>query len=283
MTHPTVEVVMVAYESEAFISESIASCALIPGVRIALVDHGTAPSSIAPARQQAEAIGVELRAVHNPLNPGFAEGCNRGARDSSADWLMFLNPDAIINRFDVEALARSGVVGARQVLPDGTVFHTNGVRYRVIDEIRASWFRRLPLPPAGVGYVGGGAMLIERALFEKLGGFDKRFFMFYEDIDLCLRANELGAETYLATDWVVTHQIGHAARRSWSAALQNSYASGRIFHADRYGERKSYDLYVLVDSVARAVITPWRSDKSSAYRQLARTATRNLMRQTPPA
>ena len=53
-------------------------------------------------------------------------------------------------------------------------------------------------------------MLIERAAFERLGGFDPGFFMFYEDIDLCLRANEAGYPTIVEPNWSVRHARRHS-------------------------------------------------------------------------
>ena len=94
-------------------------------------------------------------------------------------------------------------------------------------------------------------MAVERTEFLKLGGFDEQFFMFYEDIDFGLRATHSGIGVHNSPQWIVEHEVGHAARKNWNSALQTSYESGRYFHTKHGSNKRAYDLYVGVDSVIR--------------------------------
>ena len=123
-------------------------------------------------------------------------------------------------------------------------------------------------------------MAIERAEFLALEGFDERMFLFYEDIDLCLRAVRSGNQVLLHPDWRVIHEVGHATRRDWSIALKASYVSGRYFHAKHRHFVRGYDAYVAADSVARSLLatTVQNDPKRTAYLYLARDALRNFVR-----
>jgi N-acetylglucosaminyl-diphospho-decaprenol L-rhamnosyltransferase len=282
MVHqPTVEIVFVGYNSEAVIALALASCKLIPNAVAALIDHGPLPTTIEVAEAFAKSIGLPLRTMHEPRNPGFGAGCNLLAKSSSADWLVFLNPDAVIVSWDNDVLIPGSIIGAQQFLPSGKRLHTAGSQYRVKDEITRSWFRRMPLDPSLNGYVGGGAMAIERILHEELGGFDEEFFLFYEDIDLCLRASAKGIGCKIDEKWKVTHELGHSTRSNWWLTLGTSYASGRVFHRRHYGEKRLYDLYVAVDALLRAV-RHGRTSKGAAYRKLFRQSANNAFFKSVP-
>ncbi len=92
-----------------------------------------------------------------------------------------------------------------------------GVRYRIRDEIARSWLRRVAPRPNGSGFVSGAALLIARADFDRIGGFDEEYFLFYEDIDLCLRANAAGIGTFVDERFTVRHSGAH----STSAAFRH--------------------------------------------------------------
>jgi GT2 family glycosyltransferase len=146
--------------------------------------------------------------------------------------LAFLNNDTLPARGWLDALARTadehpgtGIVGALLLWPDNTVQHA-GV---VFDSGRNGRHLYVGLPerheavrrPRRLQAVTGAAMLVERELFERLGGFDPTFVNGWEDIDLCLRAGELGAEVRLAPDAVVRHLEGATRGREFTADLPN--------------------------------------------------------------
>ena len=166
-------------------------------------------------------------------NLGFAAGVNRAAEDARGEYLLLLNPDTEVHEGALDALVRfareqpeHGLVGGRTLDPDGTVnpgscwnqpslwslfcfasmLSTAFKGSRLFDpEAIGGWQRD---SVREVGLVTGCLLLAPRALWEELGGFDTRFFMYGEDADLGLRAWKLGYRPAITPDAVITHEIG---------------------------------------------------------------------------
>ena len=159
--------------------------------------------------------------IENAENLGFAAAVNQGARVAKGRWLALLNPDAFA---EPDWLAR--LMSATQTHP--------GVRSFTSRQLMAEDPTRLdglgdvmalagypfrggythpdpgPLEPGWVFSPCGGAMMIDRALFLKVGGFDERLFCYCEDVDLGYRLRLIGEPTLLASDAVVRH-VGSAS------------------------------------------------------------------------
>lgn len=275
------------YQSEAVIGTAVRSAALVPQVRVAVCDNGPSGSSIDSARQAATDGNLAFRSMVRSSNPGFGAGCNALARTSDADWLMFLNPDARVITWPWgEAGPSTGhIIGAEQRSSTGRPLQAYGVGYGVLEEIRRSWLRRRSPRPHGPGFVGGGAMLVERSVFLRLGGFDERYFLFYEDIDLCFRAVATGSKVVTEPRWEVEHDVGHSARTDMRAALLASYRSGRQFHARRHHYSRAYDIYMVMDSALRWIAHAIGGSpvNRGAYSVLFRAALRHCVSLARPA
>ncbi len=275
----SIEICIVAFGSESYLVDWFAQARKIDA-SLAIADNHPTGSTIAACQQHDADEGVVVRTLALPHNPGFGAACNALAASSSADWLVFLNPDATIVTFPENMLQLGSVFGAYQRKPDGQAVHCSGQSYRVRDEISRGWLRRMPHPANGRGYVSGGAMAIARSEFLALGGFDERMFLFYEDIDLCIRAGRSGKRVLLHPEWRVIHEVGHATRRDWTTALTTSYESGRYFHTKHRHCVRGFDAYVAADSLARSLCSTLLRNrpKRAAYLGLARQALRNLFR-----
>lgn len=165
------------------------------------------------------ALAVQLRAsYYSPtINRGFAAAANLGAAQLKTDLVLFLNPDAALER---ESLPRAnryvaahpacGIVGLLLVAPRGApeprAFGSQVTPFSLFTRhlLPAS----LPTEPRPVGWVSGGALLIRRSLFMQLRGFDEHFFLYWEDVDLCRRAAHLGQQTILLPSARAVHQRG---------------------------------------------------------------------------
>ena len=175
----------------------------------------------------------DVRLITSDENLGFALGCNRAAAEARGEFLLLLNPDTVVHEGAVAnllAFARAhpehGLYGGRTLDPDGsvnpgscwgaptlwslfcfaTLLSTAFKRTRLFDpESLGGWNRDTVRE---VDIVTGCLLLAPRALWEQLGGFDTRFFMYGEDADLSLRAAALGYRPAITPDAVVTHEIG---------------------------------------------------------------------------
>ncbi|MBW1974200.1 MAG: glycosyltransferase [Deltaproteobacteria bacterium] len=138
------------------------------------------------------------KVIHNEENLGFAKACNQGAKIAEGRFLLFLNNDTIPLQGWLEALIEStkqnvkiGICGSRLSYPNnliqhaGIAFNEYGIPYHV--------YRYMPSEHPMVTIkkyypaVTGACLLIRRDLFEEIGGFDEKYGMYVEDIDLCLK------------------------------------------------------------------------------------------------
>jgi N-acetylglucosaminyl-diphospho-decaprenol L-rhamnosyltransferase len=190
--------------------------------RIVVVDNGSTDGSL----ESLDALfgKLPLNVIRNTENKGFAAACNQGAAASTADFLLFLNPDTRLNAgclekpvafFDEAGSQCVGILGVQLVNATGEVAR-NCARLPTakamvgrslgLDRLLPSYF-----PPhflfewphdktRTVDQVMGAFCIIRRLLFVSLGGFDERFFVYFEDLDLAIRARALGwTSVYLAT------------------------------------------------------------------------------------
>ncbi|MEE7440242.1 glycosyltransferase [Methylobacterium oryzae] len=143
--------------------------------------------------------------VRNAENVGYGPACNQGAAAARGRYLLFLNPDVELMPGALGALvapfseATVGIVGAHLVFPGGYL-QESGAFFRDDAQITHPYGRGNPNPLLAegtfqreVGYVSGAVLMIERALFEDLGGFDDLFApAYFEDTDLCVRCHQAG-------------------------------------------------------------------------------------------
>ena len=183
-----------------------------------------------------------VRYEARPDNAGFAVAVNAGARLSAAPHLLLLNPDtelhAPIAAPLAAALARhpdAAIAGARLREADGAVQPTARSfpdAWTVLGG-RTSWLSRVapgnPLSrrnlvevgneAVAVDWVAGACMLIRRDVFDALGGFDERFFLYWEDADFCRRARQAGWLTLYDPSVEVTHAAARASRHAPARSL----------------------------------------------------------------
>ncbi len=168
-------------------------------LEIIVVENGSGDDSLAKLRTIDDLATI----VVSPSNGGFTGGCNLGAQKATGEFVAFLNNDARPDaRWIAEAIATFGEskdIGAVA----SKVLDWEG---RDIDYVGSAitWYGMGYKPNAGVADDGswdrehdvlfgtGAAMFVRAELFERLGGFDPRYFMFYEDVDLGWRLNLLG-------------------------------------------------------------------------------------------
>ena len=228
---PQVSVVMVVYRTGAVLFDAIPSVLVEPVVdELVVVDNGSSPEDELALRRIAQ-DEPRFRLVQGQGNIGFARGCNLGVRTAKGRNLVVLNPDARLQPGTVAALIEAGrgqpapcVVGARVLNPDGSE-QRGGRRGEVTPVTTLLSFSHLSLTlpflrkyeihkedeavPAGpirVPTISGACFHMTREAFNALNGFDERYFLHVEDIDLCWRARRMGGSVVYAPAAAVVHQ-----------------------------------------------------------------------------
>ncbi len=161
----------------------------------------------------ATAPDVFVIVEHDQERAGFAETCNAGAARTTADVLVFLNDDTVVQtgwlgQLTAPLSTRNGVpsaaiTGAALFYPDGQIQHT-GVFMRRDQAGRLEAYNRRSQAKTGpVPAVTGACLAVRRDVWDDLGGFDEDYVNGYEDVDLCLRAREAGHEVVMTAAQVV--------------------------------------------------------------------------------
>ncbi len=215
---PVVSIVIPVYDKIAYTSACLRSIAAHAGdtpFEAIVVDDG---SGDATPQRLADIAG--LRVLRNPRNLGFIGSCNAGAAAARGEYVLFLNNDTLVTAGWLEALLRclreapaAGLVGARLVYPDGRLQESGGIVFadgsgwnvgRFGDPADPRYaFRR------EADYCSGAAILLARALFERLGRFDTRYTpAYYEDTDLAFAVRAAGLKVYVEPAATVIHFEG---------------------------------------------------------------------------
>jgi GT2 family glycosyltransferase len=187
---------------------------------VIIVDNDSPPDA-AEARLR-RAPGVSLRRFDR--NTGFARAANEGCRLAGGNWVLLLNPDtavpegfldqleALCRTLDVEE-PKAGVVGLSLRHADGSDQPSSGpppsLSRTLLGLLRPRRVRKcrpvLSTDRVAVPWVTGCGMLVRRACWEELGGFDESFFLYYEDADFCRRAWEAGWSVWYEPGLRLTH------------------------------------------------------------------------------
>jgi N-acetylglucosaminyl-diphospho-decaprenol L-rhamnosyltransferase len=194
------------------------------------------------------------RVLRNAVNVGFGRGINQGVTASSAPFILIMNPDCRLEpgavatmRAELEARPRCAIVGPRVLDPDGSEQGSARGDPNMLTGLfgRTGPFRHL-LPSAAVSrrnvvstgresvpvdWVSGACMLVRRSAFDEVGGFDPRYFLYWEDADLCRRLRARGYETRYVPGATAVHQVGHSSRTARAASIRAFHESAYLYYS----------------------------------------------------
>jgi len=165
-------------------------------------------------------------------NAGFAQACNRGAKEAKGNWLLFLNPDTVLQPNTLVPLLEKvanepswKLIGIRQLNDQGKDTHPHGLFLkwwnvwapvrsleRMLKGEKSSKQYLSTTPIAYPDWISGAFVLIRKNDLHELGGWDERFWMYYEDMDLSKRAADKGWKRVLYNELVCTHSHGGSSR-----------------------------------------------------------------------
>ena len=221
-----------------------------------------------------------VRLIRNAENLGFARACNQGMFASGGEYVVFINPDALVGGDFFESLEtffdenpRAGVAGPKIMDADGNLqlsarkdlSFASGLlgRTSLLTRLfpKSSLVRHLfPAAekltgPITVDWVSGACMTVRRRTLEEIGPMDERFFMYFEDADLCRRAREAGWLVYYLPHVDILHHSG-ASSRDRPRAIWNLHKSAFLYHRKHgnHGPLGLYSLLTLVGLAGRALI-----------------------------
>ena len=239
-----VDVVVVCWNDKEKIATALDSVFALPEVaaapefaNVVVSDNGSSDGSREYLRER---YGARVRIVENGANLGFAAACNRAFAVTDSPYVFLLNPDAelrpgaldAIVRF-MEAHPRCGIAGSRIYNYDGTIQESCGEFDTWAGAfLRSSAWGEWPFLRRYANGYGlrswahaferqvdlaiGAALCIRRRLFEEIGTFDERFFLYHEEVDFAKRAAAAGYETWYVPASEAVHEGMGSARGQYN-------------------------------------------------------------------
>lgn len=268
----------VTYNSSDTIEETLSSIeALHPGDAI-IVDNGSSDATL-------DIIGKHSLRLHRGTNIGFGAGCNLGVSllKDNVDFYLFLNPDAHIDASELTKLVayldehpQVAIVGPRMFregieIPSCGKTSTLGTEILplLIGPLRKLAPRRVT--PAGdfvtgpVGYVEGACFVVRKSAFD---GFDERYFLFFEELDLANRLRARGLEVHVVGEAKAEHHRGGSRATVADGARSHFWASTYEYLLEWHGKRQArlwaviaktmWLIRRLTGSIDAATYTLWR-------------------------
>jgi N-acetylglucosaminyl-diphospho-decaprenol L-rhamnosyltransferase len=227
--NPVFSVIVLNYNGRAWIEPCLAALARqvdAPAFEVLFVDNASSDGSVDVVTGAFPAV----RVVRNDGNLGFAAGNNAGARAARGTYLVFLNNDTVPADDWLQQLYRAHLEAPGRPLVTSRIVFLD--RPDVVDSAGDGYLRAGGAYKHGHGAsvrafaqsqevfgACGAAFSIARDLFERLGGFDERFFMVYEDVDLSYRARLLGHRCWYAAGATVRHAGSGTLGRASDAAV----------------------------------------------------------------
>lgn len=270
--NPKIDIIIVNWNAGAQLAEVVASISKFHHGLVAsviIVDNASTDDSLAQI-EALQNLPFQLQIIHNNTNRGFGAACNQGAAVATGDYLLFLNPDTRLfeNSLPVPLTFMQqpnnsgiGICGIRLVDEGGNA-STSAARFPTLRVMAGKILALTKLFPGVfpahlmtstdlskdslVDQVIGAFFLIRKNVFDRCGGFDERFFVYFEEVDLSLRANQLGYSAYFLSEASAFHKGGGCSEQVKAARLFYSLRS-RILYAQKH--------YSWVEFVALVLLT----------------------------
>ena len=259
--------------------------------RVVVVDNASKDHSA----EGLEGISIPFTVIRNDKNHGFAAACNQGSAESAADYLLFLNPDTRlmtdslggpIRFMEDPAHAHVGICGIQLISDSGgispscTRFPTPGRLIAMVFGLQHLFPKRFPRlqmvnwdyrETRAVDQVMGAFFLIRDSLFRQLSGFDERFFVYWEEVDLSFRAKQVGALSYFLAGHAAYHRGQGTIKGVFPIAFFYLLRSRTLYCFKHFGWSWGLVLLLLtlfVEPLSRSIETAVRASKKDALEVL---------------
>jgi GT2 family glycosyltransferase len=217
----------------------------------------------------------EVEFVQSQDNIGFGRSNNLGFERVKGDALLLLNPDTELQPgavdvllAELQRLPQAGLIGARLLNSDGSLqlsaVHPLPTPWNAAldsDWLRRRWWSREGRSEASESFeveaISGACMMIRTEIFRQLAGFDPRYFMYAEDMDLCFRTRKIGLKIHYAPRSEIIHHGGGSSKTCFSrfSVVMIREALGVYMHANLGGLRMAfYRILMGISAVLRLLV-----------------------------
>lgn len=245
---------------------------------IIVADNASEDGSVAAIKQSYP----DVKVLSLTENAGYARANNLAAAEASGSHLLILNCDTVVPAGAVELLLAvkkkqpGYAIVAPLILNEDSTFQLSfGKDLTLISEfflkfIYPRWYRTLFKLKRGrisrtVDWVSGACFLIDRTLYQDLGGFDENFFIYIEDADLCRRVRRQNLQVYYTTEAHITHFLGGSTNRYPSQVLPHAKRSQLYYYCKHLSpfSRSLLSLYLKSRFGLKIILSRIKRDRSS--------------------
>lgn len=193
---------------------------------VAVVDNRSTDNSVELIRKNFPRVKI----IENKKNLGFARGCNVGIRyalKQGAGSVVLLNPDTVVEKRFLRSFLKPLLKNRADIVAPVIKFKRAGEWVYDLGG-KVNWWlgrpKHLESNKKGdrkqeVDYVSGCAMLVKQPVFEKIGFLDEKFFLYFEDVDFCLRAKKAGFKIAVEPKSVVVHKLVESKKKPFKQQL----------------------------------------------------------------
>lgn len=215
-----VSVIIVTFNSEETIKRCLEAVFKNNPAEVLAVDNNSQDKT----REEIKKFGKSVILIESLENLGFAKACNLAASKASENYFFFLNPDTEILNDALDKLlefaenhSEVGLIAPRLIKKNGEIQPSVkklptllGVICEYYLRQKGSYHEFIPKSenPVEVEAVYGAAMLVKKDIFQKIKGFDEKYFIYYEDLDLCRKIKNIGKKIIYYPDARVMHEVG---------------------------------------------------------------------------
>jgi N-acetylglucosaminyl-diphospho-decaprenol L-rhamnosyltransferase len=285
----SVAAVVVNYNAASALCDCVESLEASGVTEIVVVDNASTDDSMALLAK----CSPNVRLVSSPDNLGFGRGANLGARFTAAEYLLVCNPDLVVKPDAVQRLATAldespavALAGPMLREPSGLVY-PSGREFPGMAEavghgfIGLFWggnpwtqrYRRIGQEQhrsRDADWVSGAVFLVKRKAFDQVGGFDERYFMFVEDVDLCWRLRKAGWRIRYVAEAEVVHQQGlSTARHPYLMLVEHHRSMWRFARQTASGADRAL-LPVVAIGLGIRLVLAWAEHLASPRSRLRR-------------
>lgn len=216
---------------------------------IIVVDNNSQDNSI----NIIESNFPNIKLIKLSQNLGFGAGNNAGAKKAKGDFLFLLNTDTIVTSNFLPHLLELmssnldvGIIGPKLIFPDGRFQISFSPEINFVGEIKAKKMHKTSYEKNKLNFIErdfqsikivdivvGAAFFIRKDLFDLLGGFDERFFMYFEESDLCKRVRDVGYQVLYTPHVSIIHLRGHSVKKS-ADKMSLEYRRSQIYYYHKH-------------------------------------------------
>ncbi len=215
---------------------------------IIMIDNNSEDGSVKYLEQKYQ---NKITFIKSDSNLGFAGANNLGAKQAKGEILLFLNSDTVLKQDITAGISEAfennkqlGIASPRLLNEDSSPQAKAYGKMPDLKSIITSKISQKELPIEKIAWVSGAALAIRKNLFEKIGAWDEKFFMYLEDVDLCYRAKLTGYEIKLLPEISIIHLGGKSPINDLKRRLIY-FNSQDYFFKKHYGKIKTLFMKII--------------------------------------